>query len=53
MPVHIHYLVTMESAFLSMKGVMATMTVEITVTKLDVSEGKWEKTLFLQHLAYR
>ena len=33
-------LVTMEGAFQIIVGVMAIMTVEITVTKMDVSDGK-------------
>ena len=32
-------LVTMEGAFLMIISVMAQMTVEITVTKMDVSDG--------------
>ena len=33
--------VTMEPAFLCVVCVMAMMTVEITVMKMDVSDGKW------------
>ena len=36
-------LVTMEAAFLIIVGVMAIMTVEITVMKMDVSDGEWEE----------
>ena len=39
-------LVAMEGAFLIMIGVMAIMTVEITVMKMDVSNGRWEEILF-------
>ena len=34
----------MEDAFLIPAGVMAMMTVEITVTKMNVSDGRWEET---------
>ena len=37
-------LVTMEGVFLIIVGVMAITTVEITVTKMDVSDGRWEET---------
>ena len=47
----------MEDAFLIPVGVMAIMTVEITVTKMDVSDGRWEETrslfYFLQGLDTR
>ena len=39
-PVH----VTMESAFILISGVMAMMTVEITVMKKDVGDGRWGET---------
>ena len=40
-------LVTMEGAFLMILGVMAIVTVEITVMKMDVSDGRWEETHFI------
>ena len=44
--------VTMEGAFLIMISVMAIMTVEITVMKMDVSGDRWEKlTVFLASLS--
>ena len=33
---------TIEDAFLILVGVMAIMTVEITVMKMDVSDGRFE-----------
>ena len=41
---HTSLLVPMEGAFLILIGVMALMTVEITVMKMDVSNGRWEET---------
>ena len=43
---HTRPLVTMEGAFLNMLGVMAIMTVETTVMKMDVCDGRWEETVF-------
>ena len=40
----IHAFVTMEGALMIMICVMAIMTVEITVTKMDVSDDRWEET---------
>ena len=43
-------LVTMEGAFLILVGVMAIMTVEITVMKMNVSNGRCEETqCFIVH----
>ena len=39
---HTSSLVPMEGALLIMIGVMSIITVEITVTKMDVSDGRWE-----------
>ena len=39
-----HLFVTMEGALLIMICVMAIMTVEITATKMDVSDDRWEET---------
>ena len=36
-------LATMEGALLIMIGVMSIITVGITVTKMDVSDGRWEE----------
>ena len=36
-------LVTMESAFMMIIGVMTIMTVEITVMKMDVSDVRWDE----------
>ena len=41
---HASSLVAMEGAFLILIGVMAIMTVEITVMKMDVSNGRYEET---------
>ena len=40
---HTSSLVTIEDAFLVLVSVMALMTVEITVMKMNVSDGKWEE----------
>ena len=42
--------VKMESAFIMMVGVMAMMTVEITVMKKDVGDGRWEETHCFAHI---
>ena len=44
--------VTMEGALIMMVGVMAMMTVEITVMKKDVCDGRWGETHCFAHLAY-
>ena len=36
-------LVTMEGAFMITLGVMAILTVEMLVTKMDVSDGRWKE----------
>ena len=51
--VHCHItrsFVTMEGAFPFIASVMAKMTVEITVMKMDVSDGRWEEII---HVFYK